>query len=89
MNECSVQCHCGIFYCSRNLIDFPDEVVFNRKSIVLQVCVNTSDLYENVFQFHYRSIKMEIVNRETSVEKGKAKAVSGLRGVTIFCSGII
>ena len=32
------------FYCSRNLIDFPDEVVFNRKSIVLQVCVNTSAL---------------------------------------------
>lgn len=33
-----------LFYCSRNLIDFPDEVVFNRKSIVLQVCVNTSAL---------------------------------------------
>lgn len=32
------------FYCSRNLIDFPDKVVFNRKSIVLQVCVNTSAL---------------------------------------------
>ena len=32
---------------------------------------------------------MEIVTRETSVEKGKAKAVSGLLGVTIFCAGII